>query len=100
MSDPLAEAITEAAEGHRWRFDPTPSTWGRSCQCGRDFDSDHDYQRHVYEEVAAAARAFIGDEIKARHAEEDAQTLPYPTYQEGYRDGLGDAEQIARGDTK
>ena len=77
MSDPLAERIYQAA-----------------------FDSNVLIDRKDCEALAAAARAFIADELHERYEEEDAQTLPYLTYQEGYKHGLGDAESIARGDTK
>ena len=77
MSDPLAEHIYQAA-----------------------FDRHVIIDRTDCAALAAAARAFIGDELHERYEEEDAKTLPYLTYQEGYKHGLGDAESIARGDTK
>lgn len=77
MSDRLTEAIFQAA-----------------------FDRHVIIDRTDCEALAAEARAFIADELHERYEEEDAQTLPYLTYQEGYKHGLGDAESIARGDTK
>ena len=87
MSDPLAEALYD-------------DICRRATVTLDDWKDAPEFQRRYFEALAAAARAFIGDELHERYEGEDAKTLPYLTYQEGYKHGLGDAESIARGDTK
>lgn len=74
MSDPLAEHIYQAAFDRYVLIDRT--------DCAA---------------LAAAARAFIGDEIAAKY---DAEKARYPGWDGGYFYAFDIAEQIARGDTK
>lgn len=75
--DPMTEAIYQAA-----------------------FDRHILIDRTDCEAIAAAARAFIGDEIAARSGAEKARYPGWDSHSSGYLYALDIAEQIARGDTK
>lgn len=74
MSDPLAEAICQAAFDRHVLIDRT--------DCAA---------------LAAAARAHIGGEIKDKYKAEHRR---YPGWDGGYFYGLSTAAKIARGDTE
>ena len=99
MSDPLAEAIAAVIETeHRWRSAPLMiGVESRTCACGITFATIAEHHRHVYEQIAAAARAHIGDEIAARGDADQGEFVF--EYAEGYMYAFDIAEQIARGET-
>lgn len=77
MTDPLAEHIYQAA-----------------------FDRNVLIDRKDCAALAAAARAFIADEINAKYEAEKPSLNRWDLRDDGYEYGLDIAEQIARGDTK
>jgi hypothetical protein len=77
MSDPLAERIYQAAFDRHVLIDRT--------DCAA---------------LAAAARAFIGDEINAKYEAAKPILNRWDPKDDGYEYGLDIAEQIARGDAK
>ena len=99
MSDRLIERIKSVIETeHRWRSAPLMlGVESRTCTCGITFATTAEHHIHVYEQVAAAARAFIGDEL--HEFGEQHSVGAYGTYGPPAI-ALSDAESIARGDTK
>lgn len=92
MSDPLAEALYEdicrraTVPMNVWKDAP-------------------EYQRRSLESFAAAARAFIGDEIAAEHerlhsSTENVSETRQLRDAQWWHNGMVKAESIARGDTK
>ena len=102
MSDPLAERIKSVIEvEHRWRSAPLMlGVESRTCTCGITFATIAEHHIHVYEQAAAAARAFIADEINAKYEAAKPILNRWDPRDDGYEYGLDIAEQIARGDTK
>lgn len=100
MSDPLAEAIAAVIETeHRWRSAPLMlGVESRTCTCGATFATTAEHHIHVYEQAAATARAFIGDEIHERcnWVDGTGELDDGEVYQKW---GIEQAESIARGDT-
>lgn len=104
MSDPLAEAIRNAWPSRSWEG-PT-----LICGCGWETDMigsgrhaqdcEDEFDAHMFEHLAKAARAFIGDEINAKYEAEKPTLNRWDLRDDGYEYGLDIAEQIARGDTK
>lgn len=82
------------------------------CECGWEVDMldmetepqaqgcEDAFQTHLFEALAAAARAFIGDEVNAKYEAEKPTLNRWDPRDDGYEYGLDIAEQIARGDTK
>ena len=99
MSDRLIERIKSVIEvEHRWRSAPLMlGVESRTCTCGITFATIAEHHIHVYEQAAATARAFIGDEIAARGDADQGEFVF--EYAEGYMYAFDIAEQIARGET-
>jgi hypothetical protein len=95
MSEPLAERIKSVIETeHRWRSAPLMlGVESRTCTCGITFATTAEHHIHVYEQAAAAARAFIGDEIHEELRRSPGGGALWQT-------GMYGAESIARGDTE
>ncbi|QCV95658.1 hypothetical protein [Acidipropionibacterium acidipropionici] len=105
MSDPLAIVFEETIGAHCAQWIDEGSA---ECSCGHRFDhkpaDDWEAQNMQVEHwctiLAAAARAFIADEINAKYEAEKPTLNCWDPRDDGYEYGLDIAEQIARGDTK
>lgn len=102
-SDPLTEALSVERGRHAAITDIN------MCSCGVRLDLDSEsndwdvmdvYHAHLDRNLAAAARAFIGDEIAARSGAEKARYPGWDSHSSGYLYALDIAESIARGDTE
>lgn len=104
--DKLAEALMKSWHSSTWEG-PT-----LVCECGWEVDMlDMDtepqaqgcedaFQTHLFEALAAAARAFIGDEIAARGGTKKNRYPDWGSRPSGVLYSLYIAEQITRGNTK